>query len=244
MKIAERIYWVGSGAVGISAEWDCHTYLVEGSDGLALIDCGMCADPVRILENVRADGLDPRSIKYCLLTHAHYDHAGGCEALRRSGVRLAGSVVADEVLQKGAIDFYGLCGAEASMAPWREMGRSALDQTLKTGDTLSLGDVRATAILTPGHSLDSACYLFEMPSGMRALFSGDEIFYKGFISVLAPPLNDLAHYPQGLEALGGLEIDGLFPGHLMWVLKGGQQYIDIARQAFAEMRMPVNKPFS
>ena len=55
MRITDRIYWVGSGCVGISAPGDCHTYLIEGDDALALVDCGMSADPRAILEEIRRD---------------------------------------------------------------------------------------------------------------------------------------------------------------------------------------------
>ncbi len=244
MKISGRIYWVGSGAVGLSAEGDCHTYAIAGDNAIALVDCGMAADPVRILENMRADGLDIGRLKYCLLTHAHYDHAGGCKALSEMGVRVVGAPMADQVLKKGAIEAYGLDGGAPWLENWRRVPRTRLDEEAYDGWQLDLGGVNVRAILTPGHSPDSVCYLALTGDGRRELFSGDTVFYKGFISVLAPPLNDLARYPQGLRALDGLNVDGLYPGHLMWVLKDGQQYIDIANRAFAAHQMPVNKPFS
>lgn len=244
MKIKDNVYWVGSGAVGLSAEGDCHTYVIEGSESLAMVDCGMAADPVRILRNMEHDGLDICKLRYCLLTHAHYDHAGACASLRHQGISIAGALKADQVLRKGAIDFYGLASRDEGMHRWREMPRSQVDILLEDGQMLSLGDVSITAIHTPGHSPDSVCYLAKMPNGRRELFSGDTVFYKGFISVLVPPLNDLQHYPQGIRALAGMSIDGLYPGHLMWVLEGGQQYIDIANAAFSAHQMPANKPFS
>ncbi|MDL2317611.1 MBL fold metallo-hydrolase [Eubacteriales bacterium OttesenSCG-928-A19] len=244
MRITDRIYWVGSGAVGLSAEGDCHTYAIAGDDALALVDCGVAHDPVRILENMREDGLDLRKLRYCLLTHAHYDHAGGCPALRARGVRLAGSAFTDRVLREGPVAVYGLSSDAPWMRNWHEMPRSELDIVLSDGQTLDLGGITVRAIMTPGHSPDSVCYLAEKPDGRRELFSGDTVFYKGFISVLGVPLNDLAHYPEGMRALDGLRVDGLYPGHLMWVLQGGQAYIDIANAAFSAHQMPVNKPFS
>lgn len=245
MRIAERIYWVGSGCVGISAPGDCHTYLIEGDDGLALVDCGMAPNPQAIFEEMRRDGLDPAQLRYCFLTHAHYDHAGGCRALQAQGVRIVGSPVADEVLRRGAVDFYSLQGSGPWIENWRNMPACRLDSLAENGASYDLGRVTIRAIATPGHSPDSICYLMTQADNDRKdLFSGDTVFYKGFISVLHPALNDLKHYPEGIHALAGLGVDGLFPGHLMWVRSGGQQYIDIADQAFCAGQMPVNKPFS
>ncbi|MEG0494473.1 MAG: MBL fold metallo-hydrolase [Clostridia bacterium] len=245
MKISDRVYWVGSGTVGISAQGDCHTYLIEGDNSLALIDCGMNADPQAILENVKREGHDIGRIRYCFLTHAHYDHAGGCYALRKLGIQMVGSSMADAVLRNGAIQTYGLAGDDAFLHNWRSMPISQLDIVAQGKREFDLGGVVVRTVKTPGHSPDSMCYLAMNDKGKRReLFSGDTIFYKGFISVLAPPLNDLQHYPQGLKALHALNVDGLYPGHLMWVLQNGQQYIDTAIEAFENGQMPPNKPFS
>jgi glyoxylase-like metal-dependent hydrolase (beta-lactamase superfamily II) len=244
MKIADRVYWVGSGAIGLSEPGDCHTYVLEGSDALALIDCGMHADPARILRNMEADGLNLNKLRFCLLTHVHYDHVGGCKSLQRAGISIVGSRLSDTILQTGCIDYYKLTSTAPWMENWRAMPSIRLDRTLDDQEVLSLGDVAVKAIHTPGHSPDSVCYLGLMPDGRKELFSGDEVFYKGFISVLSPPLTDLQHYPQGIQALSALRVDGLYPGHLIWVLQNGQQYIDIVHKAFCEHQMPVNKPFS
>jgi len=244
MKISDRIYWVGSGAVGLSAPGDCHTYAIAGDDALALVDCGMARDPAFILQNMRADGLDLSALRHCFLTHAHYDHAGGCPALRDLGVRLAGSPFADRVLREGPVSVYGLNGGAPHVDAWRQMPRSELDDVAADGQTFDLGGVSVRAIRTPGHSPDSVCYLAEDANGRRELFTGDTVFYKGFISVIGAPFCDLASYPRGLAALDGLGADGLYPGHLMWVIQGGQAHVDIANEAFFAHRMPVNKPFS
>lgn len=244
MKITDRVYWVGSGAVGLSNEGDCHVYVIEGDESLAMIDCGLSVNPAKILDNMAHDGLAIDKLTYCLLTHAHNDHASACNHLKALGVKIGGSELTGTILKTGAIDFYQLNSSRNWLTSWENMPLSDLDIILADKQQLSLGDVTLTAIYTPGHSIDSVCYLAEMPDGRRELFSGDTVFYKGFISVLSPPLNDLQNYPKGLSALSGLQIDGLFPSHLMWVLKNGQQFIDIANNSFRDYKMPVNKPFS
>ena len=80
---------VGGGvtnAFGLSDDPDCHVYLIDGGDELALIDCGMAyGDSLeRILGNVRAEGLDPARITKVIVTHYHMDHAGGAARFSRA----------------------------------------------------------------------------------------------------------------------------------------------------------------
>ena len=244
MKITDRISWVGSGCVGLSARGDCHVYAVRGDDSIALIDCGMAGDPALILRNMEGDGLDIRKLRYVLLTHAHPDHAGGCPALQRQyGAKIVCSEYESRVLRQGPVDFFHLEASDEALRPWRQQPKCEPDIIVGDGDTIDLGGVRFEVIVTPGHTGGSVCYLTEI-GGQRMLFSGDTIFYKGFISLLSPPFSDLALYRQGIAKLTGKRVDGLFPGHLMWVLKEGQSYIDIAAKKFYNLQRPELKPFS
>src|SRR5436309_13342250 len=79
MKLTERIYLVGSGkfGFGMTDDYDCHIYLLDGGSELALIDVGAGMGVSQIVENIRAEGFDPHEVRHILLTHAHGDHAGG-----------------------------------------------------------------------------------------------------------------------------------------------------------------------
>ena len=79
MQLTERVYLCGSGALGLSAKGDCHTYAIRDQQDLAMVDCGMMENPEAIIANLKKDGLDPARVKFILLTHAHFDHIGGCE---------------------------------------------------------------------------------------------------------------------------------------------------------------------
>ena len=61
VKIADRIHLVGSGIMGfdLTDAYDCHVFLIDGGDELAIIDTGAGMGAERILANVQADGFDP-----------------------------------------------------------------------------------------------------------------------------------------------------------------------------------------
>jgi len=84
MQVADRIHLVGSGSYGfgLSDPYDCHIYLIDGGSELALIDIGAGMGAAQIVDNIRAEGLDPGRIGHIICTHAHGDHAGGAAKMR------------------------------------------------------------------------------------------------------------------------------------------------------------------
>lgn len=247
MKLLPRVHLIGSGAVGLSDPGDCHVYLLDGGHELALIDAGCGQNPERLLENVVQEGFDPAAIRYILLTHAHRDHAGGTAALARLLEVAAGhppSVAASEaealLLAEGSsqalgLDLLGLAQQprEVVFPPYRP------DLILADGQHVDVGDLRLTAILVPGHNPGCLCYLVTI-GGQRVLFSGDVVYHGGVISLGNWPGCDLQAYRQGLAKLGGLGVDALLPGHLLWTVRGGQAHIDRALRAFAGLWPPPN----
>lgn len=235
---------IGSGAYKLSTELDCHVYLVEGDDYLAMIDCGMNNHPDRIANNIVNDGLDINKLKYILLTHAHPDHVGGAAYFKEKyNVQVVCSQYEADVLSAGAGQFYKLNVDIPESKQWFDMPKMEADRIISDHDMIGLGLIDIEAIITPGHTKGSVCYKVNV-NDENMLFSGDTIFYKGFISVLPPPFTDLNDYPEGLAKLENLNISGLFPSHLMWVLQGGQNFIDSAINSFRHLKMPVIKPFS
>ena len=109
MRITQDVYMVGSGEIRLSNAGDCHVYLIDGGDELALVDAGVGIEPERIVENIRADGFDEERISCLLLTHCYADHAGGCRDLKRStGCRIVCSEVEGRLLAEGGEGELGL----------------------------------------------------------------------------------------------------------------------------------------
>ena len=103
MKLTENAYVVGGGrfGFGISGVLDCHVYLIKSSSECALIDAGLglIGDFDKILDNIRADGLDPKMIRKLIVTHYHCDHVGAAqEARRRLGLEVLASRLAAPVI--------------------------------------------------------------------------------------------------------------------------------------------------
>src|SRR5215204_6523169 len=78
MRLTRDVALVGGGDSGfnISAPLDCHVYLLDGGEELALVDAGVghrTGNTGQILDNIRADGYDPTNISRLLLTHYHAD---------------------------------------------------------------------------------------------------------------------------------------------------------------------------
>jgi glyoxylase-like metal-dependent hydrolase (beta-lactamase superfamily II) len=246
MKLLEGVHLVGSGEVGISDPGDCHVYLIDGGAELALVDAGGGAGVERILANIQEAGYNLRQIGSILLTHAHRDHAGGCNALKQAllaaggSVRICASQLEADLLRGGTaeqlgLDRLGLAGIPRDQA----YPPVVVDQVLADGQVFTVGDLPVTAVLVPGHNPGCLCYLAEWP-GCRALFAGDVVYSGGVISLGNWPGSDSQAYQAGLKKLAGLAVDALFSGHLLWKLRGGQAAIDQANQAFAGLWPPPN----
>ncbi len=246
MKLYEKIYLVGSGQLGLSDPGDCHVYLIDGGKELALVDAGVGVNQERILANIQNDGFAPEGIRYILLTHAHYDHAGGCASLK-AALTADGSLVQTIASRPEANLLHSSTAEELGLDRTGFAGMSReqvfppldVDQVMEDGQSLMVGDLLVTAILVPGHNPGCLCYLVEL-DGWRALFAGDVVYTGGVISLGNWPGSDSKAYQAGLKKLAGLKIDALFSGHLLWTLQGGQAHIDRANQAFAGLWPPPN----
>lgn len=156
-------------------------YLVEGEEGLVLLDSGAPPSPRIVTRLLRRIGRDPSEISHILLTHFHVDHAGGAAELKRlTGARiwahesdvpfLQGAEHVPSVYRKG------LLGRAALVVPGAAHGATrvapvSVDRALLDGEVLELlGGLEV--MHGPGHTPGSAAY-FWPDAGV--LFSGDMI---------------------------------------------------------------------
>ena len=245
MKLTDRVYLVGSGVqgFGLSDDYDCHVYLIDGGEELALVDAGGGRDVDRILENIRADGFEPSKVRHMLLTHAHGDHVGGAAGLRTAlGVpRVYIHRDSAPYLREG--DEKAICLDEAKRvglypADYR-FQPCPVDVELREGDTVRVGDLSLKVIETPGHCSGHVSFLMQNGDKM-AFFGGDLVFFGGKILLQNIWDCDLQAQIASLKKVRDQEIDMFFPGHLTFSLRDGQRHIDAALKVIDGLLVPPN----
>ena len=119
-KVFDNLYFVGT---KIHSAWALTT-----SDGIVLIDTlfDYAIEP-EIVEGLTTLGLDPRSIKYVLISHAHGDHDQGAALLQsRYGAKIVmGAADWDSTLQRPATAPGGVPSATLSSGPKARRSRLA-----------------------------------------------------------------------------------------------------------------------
>jgi metallo-beta-lactamase class B len=124
----------------IGIEWVA-AYVIETSEGLILID-SLYGNWVRELPaKFEQLGLDPGDIKYVIVTHGHFDHAGGAADFQRRYNAKIVMTEEDWALAAGPADH----PLFAFPAPRRDI-------VAKDGDVIELGDTRIELFKTPGHT--------------------------------------------------------------------------------------------
>ena len=123
-------------------------------------------DHERILDELRALGL---TVSCVVHTHAHFDHflASG-EMQRATGAPLC-LHKADQILWDNLELQCRTFGVPYTPVP-------PPDRWLTDGEELSVGDVRGTALHTPGHTPGSLCFHFETA---KMVIAGDTLFHGG-----------------------------------------------------------------
>ncbi|MDJ0708805.1 MAG: subclass B3 metallo-beta-lactamase [Woeseiaceae bacterium] len=156
--------------------------LVDTGNGLVLLDGALPQSAELIVTSIETLGFDPRDIKVILISHAHFDHAGGVNAIQRfSGARVIASESAASVLETGRLGEddpqYGY-GAENTTFP-----AAKIDSVLGDGEQFVLGDVRFTAIYTPGHTQGGTTWTWESCALNACL---DVVYADSLTAVSAP----------------------------------------------------------
>lgn len=177
-----------------------------GANTYVLTDDGKNAvviDPAqpRAAEEIEKRGLTPA---YVLLTHCHFDHVLGVEALQEKGAQVFCGAEEKPLIGTSADLF------EAFGAPRLSY---RIDGTLADSEEKILCGLRVKTLFTPGHTQGSVCYLVEDNEGGRYLFTGDTLFQNS-IGRTDFPTGDMAKMRESLRRLSALECDlPVYPGH-------------------------------
>lgn len=244
MKLDNRIYLVGSGSNGfdMTHSLDCHVYLINGGEEIALVDAGIGLANEEIIENIQSEGFAPESIEKLLITHVHSDHAGGSAQLKeRLDCKVMVSEYSANFLHKGDEDAISLTFAkQAGFYPESYCFESCdVDRELSDSDLIQVGDLQIRVIDTPGHCRGHIAFYFE-DDGKNYLFDGDCIFWGG--KILLQNIYDciLQEYIDSIKRLAELDVDMFLPGHGCFSLKDGKRHIELAVEAVSNLGVPPN----
>jgi glyoxylase-like metal-dependent hydrolase (beta-lactamase superfamily II) len=210
-------------------------YLLELTDGVAMIDAGWNTDEAweALSGGLTTAGYAMTDVKAVLVTHIHPDHYGLAGRVREaSGAWIALHPADADALPRRYIQMDGLlgdmrthllrCGVppelldtirDASM-PVRNLVEAVLpDVLLEDGDRPDLAGWDLRAIWTPGHSPGHLCFYDRQ---RRVLLSGDHVLPRITPNVSfhpQTPPNPLADFLDSLERVARFDVVEVLPAH-------------------------------
>ena len=179
-KVFDNLYFVGT---QIHSSWALTT-----SQGIIIIDTlfDYAIEP-EIVEGLTKLKLDPRTIKYVLISHAHGDHDQGPALLQsRYGAKVVmGAADWDSTLKRDSTYPGGV--------PKRDIAVGA------DGTKITLGDTTVTVVATPGHTPGTLSFIFPVKDGGRTL----TVAYSGGTAFNFPRLaENFAIYRDSAKRMG------------------------------------------
>ncbi|MGA2712559.1 MAG: MBL fold metallo-hydrolase [Bryobacteraceae bacterium] len=144
VKMFDNMYYVG-------LDFVC-AYVIKTSQGLILVDTLYVPFENHTIDAIKELGMDPKDIKYVIISHGHDDHYAGALAVKAAApqARFMMTEVDYDLMEK---TFKGGKGSAK--------GIISRDLVAKEGDTLTLGDTTLKLHITPGHT--PGVISFEMP---------------------------------------------------------------------------------
>ena len=192
------------GGDGLTASGDAAIYLIRYDEQAALIDAGCGGAHMRLVANI--DRCLPKGtrLSHLLLTHCHFDHTGGAEAVRQTyGCQIVAHARDAAFLESGDSEVTAASWYGARLEPF------AIDIKLSQQETsLAIGSGIISALYWPGHSPGSLVYHTTMDD--KLVLFGQDVhgpIHPGLLS-------DAALYQKSLKRILELNADLLLEGHL------------------------------
>jgi len=190
-------------------ELGTNCYIVYNEYDALIIDPG--GDPEKVIDFLKFEDLKPQAI---LLTHAHFDHIGGVDDLRKH-------FNLDVYLHENEANWLEEPRLNRSTAFTRKEVRTARPDHLIQPGKMKLSSFEFDVIHTPGHSPGSVSYLF-VNEGF--IISGDVLFQQG-IGRTDLPGGSMAQLEKSIrQSLYLLEDNYIvYPGHGMYTTIGAEK---------------------
>jgi hydroxyacylglutathione hydrolase len=200
-------------------QYDSNIYVIDGENP-TIIDTGTGLYHEKVIKQI-SSFIDIKQIKQIILTHEHYDHAGGVKKLYdlTGGAEIIAHEFASKKIEKGESLFARMLGGE--------MPRMPVDIQLIGGETLQIGNEMFQVFSTPGHTPGCIC-LYSKTS--KTLFSGDTVFAHGSYGRYDFPGGNLSQLKESLRLLHSLDVKDLYPGHESIVIGDANKHISLSLQ--------------
>jgi metallo-beta-lactamase class B len=128
VRVFDDLYFVGQTAFSV---WALRT-----SEGIILVDAIFdYSVEAEVVEGLRKLGIDPKQIRYVIISHAHADHSGGAGVLQKLGARVVMSAADWDLYEKS-----------------NEKIPAKRDIVATDGQEIRLGSSTVRVYLTPGHT--------------------------------------------------------------------------------------------
>ncbi|GAA2619960.1 hypothetical protein GCM10010399_58860 [Dactylosporangium fulvum] len=239
VRLTPRVTLVGSGSLGfgLTDAHDSHVYLLDGVTDAVLVDAGCGLASARIAANVRAC-LGARPVSRIYLTHAHADHAGGAADLAEQlGATVLALAPAAAIVATADEEASGLRTARQAGVYPEGLRPAPVPVTPADPGDVAVGKVTLEVHPTPGHAAGHCCFSVR-DAGTRTLFSGDLVFSRGRVAVLATADSDLRELDRSLRAMAALAPDVLLPGHGTPVLREAHTHLQTAVSHLDRAELP------
>ncbi len=200
-----RVYSFHPMEDGIPAKGHSMTYLIVGEEGAVLVDPGRGTAHDEVMAFIRSHDLEPKDVKWALLTHAHLDHTGGAHLVQDEGIPVACSDFTAMAVREAEIDM--ICKKKHHPEVVCHV-----DRVLKDGDVLNVGNIRVETVEIPGHTAGCLCFLVETEEG-RTVFTGDLIRHTGHSGWTGSRSYSYEDSIRSVERLLALEPDKAYWGH-------------------------------
>lgn len=139
---------------------NCYFAINDDTKEVLVIDPGASAD--QLAKKIRQEKLTPIAI---LLTHGHFDHAGGAEELAKHfDIKIYAEEHEKETLDTSSLNLSGWEGVQKTYHA---------DVFLKNEQEIDLAGFHIRVFHTPGHTVGGCCYYFPY---QNVVFSGDTLF--------------------------------------------------------------------
>ena len=203
-RVFGNTYYVGTDGLSV--------LLVTGDAGHVLLDGGLTQSAPLADANIRKLGFKTEDVKLILVSHGHFDHAGGVHALQRhTGATVAASEPTAQALNRGENTpddpQFGFGKAFNGFPPVKTV------KVIRDQEVLKIGTLSIKAHLIPGHTPGSTAYTWQSCDAGKCL---NIVYADSLTSPSAPGFKygkRLELFRRSIEKVAALPCDIVLSPH-------------------------------